>query len=178
MPHPVLILTGPPGAGKSTVASLLAGRTDLGVHLESDLFFHFVRAGHVEPWKAEAQEQNTAVMGIVAVAATGYADAGYFTVIDGIISPRWFLEPLRETLRAAGHTVAYAVLRAPLEVCTARAVSREARALADTAVIEQLWREFAELGALETHVLDSNENSAMAIAPEIMRRLAEGALDV
>ena len=34
-----------------------------------------------------------------------------------IIIPAWFLEPLRDSLREAGHQVAYAVLRAPLPVC-------------------------------------------------------------
>ena len=35
----VLILTGAPGAGKTTTARILAGRADRAVHLESDFFF-------------------------------------------------------------------------------------------------------------------------------------------
>jgi hypothetical protein len=61
------------------------------VHIESDRFFHFIQAGHIEPWKPESHEQNTIVMRIVAQAAAGYADAGYFTIIDGIVLPSWFL---------------------------------------------------------------------------------------
>jgi hypothetical protein len=75
-------------------------------------------------------------MGIVAEAAAAYAAAGYFTIVDGIILPGWFLQPLRDALRDAGHPVAYAVLRAPLSVCAARAQSRQPQRLADASVVK------------------------------------------
>ncbi len=178
MPEPILILTGPPGAGKTRTAGLLTAGSERTVHLESDTFFHFIRAGYVEPWKPESGEQNTTVMRIVAAAAAGYAEAGYFTIIDGIISPRWFFEPLRDTLQAAGHAVAYAVLRAPLDVCTARAGGREASPIADPLVIEQLWRDFAELGSLEHHAIESDGKSAAQVAEAVTQSLGEGLLGV
>src|ERR1700678_3473141 len=107
----VLILTGAPGSGKTTAAQILATRSRRTVHLEADQFFHFIQAGYIEPWKPEAHEQNTTVMHILAEPAASYASAGYFTIIDGIVSPRWFFKPLRDSLRASGHSVAYAVLR-------------------------------------------------------------------
>jgi predicted kinase len=178
VPNPVLILTGAPGAGKTTTARLLAGGSERAVHLESDSFFHFIRAGYVEPWRPESYAQNTIVMRIVANAAAGYADAGYFTIIDGIISPRWFFEPLRDALQAAGHDVAYAVLRAPIAACTSRAASRERNRLADRAVIEQLWHDFADLGSLERHAIDSGDKSAEQVAQEVAQRLPGGLLNV
>jgi hypothetical protein len=113
-------------------------------------------------------------MRIVAQAAAGYAEAGYFTIVDGIVSPRWFFEPLRDQLRAAGRAVAYAVLRPSLDACVCRAGDR----VAEPGVIERLWREFAELGPLERYVIDSGDQSAGQTAATLSQRLNDGLLAV
>ena len=127
---------------------MLARHSERSVHVEADRFFDFVESGFVEPWKPEAHEQNAIVMRIVADAAAAYADSGYFTIVEGIVIPRWFLDPLRDRLRARGHDVAYAVLRAPLELCVARRPETEG------AVVEQVWRQFEDLGEFEANAID------------------------
>lgn len=172
---PVLIVSGPPGVGKTTVAALLAERFPRSVHLEVDSFFRFVRSGYVKPWKPESHDQNRAVMRIAAQAAAGYADAGYFTVVEGIVIPGWFYEPLRDALRVAGHRVAYAVLRAPLSVCAARAKRRDGGS--HSAAIEQLWRSFERLGEFEANALDIDGWEPREVADALERRLADGSLE-
>jgi len=58
-----------------------------------------------------------------------YADGGYATVVDGIISPKWFFAPLCDALASRGHAVSYAILRPPLATCIARAAARADDAL-------------------------------------------------
>jgi tRNA uridine 5-carbamoylmethylation protein Kti12 len=174
----ILILTGPPGVGKTTAAAVLTARYERAVHLEADAFFRFISAGYVEPWKSESHEQNKVVMGAVAGAAGAYAAAGYFTIVEGMAMPGWFLEPLCEALAEAGHAVACAVLRAPLSVCLERVQAREGAPPIERDVIEQLWRGFADLGELEGHVVDLEEESPDELADILVPRLEGGSLAV
>jgi predicted kinase len=173
--NPVLILTGPPGVGKTTAAAILTASASAAVHLEADVFFRFIRSGYVDPSEPESHEQNRVVMGIVADAAAAYADGGYLTIVDGIVLPRWFLAPLREGLEAAGHAVAYAVMRAPLAVCAARLREREGLD-GDAIAVEQLCAEFADLGELEGHAVDVTGKSPDEAAAEVERLLRAGRL--
>jgi adenylate kinase family enzyme len=175
----VLVLTGPPGSGKTTVARLLTAGRERAVHLESDLFWRFIASGYVEPWKPESHEQNTVVTQIVAEVAARYARAGYFTVVDGIVAPRWFFEPLRDTLTSAGLETAYAILRPPLALAIERAATRPSTRPLDGSVVERLWNGFADLDeALERRVVDNGELTAEETAAAIEERLRQGTLTV
>jgi adenylate kinase family enzyme len=65
-----IVITGPPGAGKSTLSASLADLYEPSALVEGDAFFAFLRRGYIEPWKPASHEQNTAVVE-AAAAATG-----------------------------------------------------------------------------------------------------------
>jgi predicted kinase len=178
-PEPVLILTGPPGVGKTTVAAILACRAERAVHLEADRFFLFIRSGFIEPWDPASDEQNQLVMKTAAAAAASYAAAGYRTVLEGIVIPRWTLGVIRETLEASGVPAAYAVLRAPHPVCAGRVHEREGDPdLLEPSVLAAISSEFDDLGEFERHAIDVAGMDAEQAAAAISARLADGTLDL
>ncbi len=152
-PGEVLILSGPPGSGKSTVGAELASRSTLGVHLESDIFYHWIRSGFVGPHLPEAHHQNTVVIDAVAEAAAAYARGGYAVVWDGVVGP-WFLERVVRRLSDHGLAVHYAVLRPDRETALGRVARRDQTA--DVSGAETMWAKFADLAELETHVVASD----------------------
>lgn len=174
-----LILSGPPGVGKTTVAALLADRAERGVHLETDRFFFFIRGGFIAPWDPASAAQNQLVMRTAAEAAASYAGAGYTTVIEGIVIPRWTLGVVRETLEAREIQAAYAVLRAPHDLCAGRVHEREGDPdLFEPGVLAAISSEFDDLGEFEPHAIDVDGMDPERAAAAVSSRLAEGTLDL
>lgn len=75
----VLILTGPPGAGKTTTARELAGAADQagGVHVRGDDFFDYIRSGFIEPWLPGSRRQNLTITRSLSAACFALPIADY-----------------------------------------------------------------------------------------------------
>jgi gluconate kinase len=175
MAGPVVILTGPPGAGKSTVADVLARQSEMpAVHLHSDDFYdRYILSGYVLPWLPESRKQNEVVTGVIAGAACAYAAGGYFTLIDGIVGP-WFLTPYRQAAAAKNIPLHYIVLRpANADICFARVQQRGTHGLKAEGPVRELFRQFANLGELEPHAVansgDDPSETARAISDALQR---------
>lgn len=151
----ILILTGPPGSGKTTTArSLAAGSTVPAVHLHTDDFWRFIARGAIPPYLPEAQAQNGVVMNVIARAAEEFAKGGYFVIVDGIIGP-WFLGPFM----ALAVPVHYIVLRPPLAIAVERCRRRGGDTLSDADTIAALYEQLSSLGDLERHVMPTESDA-------------------
>lgn len=176
------MVTGPPGAGKTTVAPLVARRADPSVCLESDWFWTTIANGFIPPHRTEAHDQNAAVVRAFSSAASALAASGFLVVLEGIIGP-WYLSLVRSECARNDVPLSYAVLRPSREVALERAVSRvgEERvpghpALIDPEVINQMWGAFADLGDLEYLAIDNSVLSATDSAEQLWSRFVDGEL--
>jgi len=170
----VIVLTGPPGAGKTTVARVLADSLPASVHLHADDFWHYIRQGRVAPYLPEAHQQNQIVMDVIAQAAFCYAAGGYQVVCDGIVGP-WFIGVFRTVATARAIPLHYVIVRPDQATALRRARRRPSHALTNPGPIRQLHREFTDIGAYERHVFDNTWLEPQATADAVLRGLAEGA---
>ena len=167
----IVIVSGPPGAGKSTVAQRLSQQVagPLGMHMHTDDIYTYVTKGFIEPWKPESMAQNITLMAAMAAQAAVCAGRGYEVYVDGLIGP-WFLDPWREAAGAHAVDLRYLVLRPDLATTLARATARTApNAMTDPAVVEQMWRAFQGDAVVPDHVVDTTRHTML----ETIRGVAE-----
>lgn len=166
----ILILTGTPGAGKTTTASTMAmSDGSPKVHLHSDDFWHFIKHGAIPPYLPEADQQNGVVIDVLANVAAGYARGGYFVIVDGIVGP-WFLEAFRRI----NIPIHYIVLRPSLNSAIERCRIRGGDTLSDPEHITALHQQFSILGSLERHVLLTENDDRKTLLSRVTSALGSG----
>ena len=192
----LLIVTGPPGSGKSAVSRLLADDLERSALVEGDLFFAFLAAGAIPPWLPESMAHNH-VVGDAAAAATKRFMADYDTIYDGVIGP-WHLDRF---VRALGtNEIDYTILLPSVDVCIERVNTRPGHGFTDHDATRHMHEQFADAiqagaiqaGAIQagvgqagvgqagvgraSHVIDSGLFDLAALTAEITRRRSAGDL--
>jgi hypothetical protein len=174
---PVVVVTGPPGVGKTTISRLVAAAFDRSVHLQADDFLAAVVSGWVEPNLPEAAAQHEAVGGAIAVSAMGFAGDGYATVVDGYLCPDG-VGGLAAACAARGLECHYVVLHADVDACWSRAESRgEGRWPLEREPFVAVHTRFRELALPARHVVDAT-SAAESVRDAVVAAYAEGRLVV
>lgn len=170
MPDPILIITGPPGVGKTTAALMIADRFDPSAVVAGDHFFEYLQRGKIPPWEPESNDQNTRIIDITLQTALSYADGGWTTVLEGIIGP-WFSAQIKRTVDGAD--VSYAVLGAPVQTCIERVAARAKGP--STEVVEKMHSEFERAEVELRHRVDATADPT-ELAGQLVDGMISGAL--
>lgn len=173
---PLFLISGPPGAGKSTVSRALASTYPFGMHLPVDDLREWVAGGMSHPidWSDETTRQYELAEDTAVEIARRYRHAGFAVVVDHATMP-----PRLEAWLARaefGEPLIKVLLLPSLEVNLERNTRRVVKDF-DTAVlnphiprINQAFRDMCHVGWT---VLDSSEES-IAETVQRIRELGDG----
>jgi cytidylate kinase len=167
----LIVVTGPPGAGKTTASHALAALFERSALVAGDDFFAFIDQGYVAPWTREAHQQNDIVIAAAAAAAGRLAAGGYTVVFDGVIGP-WFLHAFAAATGLGA--VHYVVLLPPERTCVERVRSRVGHGFADLDATRHMYRQFAAADVATRHVLDTTD-CVETVASRIFGLVQDGA---
>ncbi|MBV9952864.1 MAG: AAA family ATPase [Acidimicrobiia bacterium] len=174
----MVLVTGIPAAGKSTVAEALAQRFDRGVHVKGDVFRRMVVSGReemtAEP-SAEAWDQLRLRYRLGAATAEAYHDAGFSVVVQDVVVGE-VLEPYVASITRRPLVVV--VLAPGTDAVAEREAGRGKTAYRDDmSGIAAMDRGLREATPRIGLWLDTSDQTAEETVDEIVRRgLAEGSV--
>src|SRR3989338_240360 len=98
----IVIITGPPGSGKSTICVKLAERNLKGIVIHSDIIREMIKRGYVFPWlnTQEAKDQRKLATKNICDIAKNSLPLGFDIFIDDVLPNNNLIEDYKKALGA------------------------------------------------------------------------------
>jgi len=175
-PPGVLLLNGMPGAGKTTVAHLIAMNVPKGAHINGDEIHNLVVGGRIHPPgkladKGEVIRQLKLREKNIALLIDSFFESGFFPIVDNYMSNWERLGHLLSNIKS--RPIAMVMLNPPIEISLKRDMFRPEKTVAQ--LYQESYRELQnELSAIGLW-LNTSDMTPEQTAEEVqLRAFSEG----
>ena len=172
----IILLSGPPGAGKSSVAEALCERYDRMLLIEVDDIRHMVRAGYRHPWVDDQQTREQLQLAIRNASAIALQSAAtrYSAVITDVITAEavaWY----RDALASTSVSIELVTLLPSLEETISRDVDRDGSMAGRASTLHAQLAAEINAGSIPGAVLDTTAHAnARASADAVQDAITRG----
>ncbi len=172
MANQLVIISGPPRAGKSATAEALCQRYDRMLHIDMAALREFLRMGLLRQsdGSPEAESQRRLFIAAACDMARRFLEAGYGVVIDDLITEEQ-LPYYREELAGLQSIAHFVVLLPQLDAVRERALDGQRTARED-ARRDTLYGEFGSWRGVS--VIDPGDLTPELVADRVMALAAQG----